>query len=638
MSVSLVRASHLPRAFLLRLTVSVWTVLSQHHQLSAAFAPRSHARINTQRCSAGSRRKWSLSSRRHWPRLRRLDASNGKAALSVHGASSLTRSSFPPGRSVPNNSTNGFYSSKMKTSNGKAEENEALYTTSERRWESWYYSQGRTRFSRTIQQPLVALSKDDMLTHPSAIATQKNQMLALLWLIACVSALDRVAMSIALLPMGAEFGLTDTVKGSLSSYFSLGYGLGIVPAGLLISQCSPKVVMSGGLALWSLATLATPLATTAGTSFSDFPLHLLLVRAAVGMGESVILPAVQRLLSQWTTIEEKAGALAVVISGFHAGTLAAYVLSPIILEQTHNWRGLFDAYGGVGILLLLPWWLIARDSPQEQAKGSDQTASSASSSTAGKLWLSSVASPFDVRWTTPAPTAVNAWQSSWDSAVRTFRDAPWNELLNSKAAWALLLAHCAKNWGLYNALAWTPTFYAEQYDLNVRDSAMLSVLPSVIGAICVVMAGSMADFLGKQLDKSLDPEDGKDVRGFVRKAFQAAAFGGQGLALAALASHIPEQAAVAQAFLVATYAFTAFNAAGFESGIQDKAGERWAGLLYSVTSLPAVLVGSAGVYVTGRILDVTNQDWSYVYGLNSIICFLGAAAFFGLYDSKKEFD
>lgn len=624
-----------PRLACSLLQAAVFLHLVVHHCFSLAFAPRSKARIDVLRRFAGFSRAGSLSSRRHRPRLRPLCASNGKAAVSVVRGSSPSRPSFDARWAIPNNSTNGFHSS--PTRKISSYKHEAQGVILQRQWESWYYSQRRIGLSSTIQRRDVALLKDAVPKGgPSAFAVQKNQMLALLWLIACVSALDRVAMSIALLPMSTEFGLTDTIKGSLSSYFSLGYGLGILPAGLLISKCSPKVVMSGGLALWSLATLATPLAATTGMSFTDFPLHLLLVRAAVGLGESVILPAVQRLLSQWTTVEEKAGALATVISGFHAGTIAAYVLSPIILEQTHNWRGLFDVYGGVGILLLLPWWLIARDSPQEQPMGRGQTASGTSPT--GKLQPSIFASSFRFPLMKPTPSATNACKSSWDSAVQTFREAPWKELQGSKAAWALLLAHCAKNWGLYNALAWTPTFYAEQYDLNVRDSAMLSVLPSVTGAICVVLAGSLADFLGKQLDQSIDPQGGKDAQGLVRKAFQVMAFGGQGLALAALASNIPEQAAVAQAFLVATYAFTAFNAAGFESGIQDKAGERWAGLLYSVTSLPAVLVGTAGVYVTGRILDVTNQDWSYVYGLNSIICLLGAAAFVALYDSKKEFD
>jgi len=62
------------------------------------------------------------------------------------------------------------------------------------------------------------------------------------------------------------------------------------------------------------------------------------------------------------------------------------------------------------------------------------------------------------------------------------------------------------------------------------------------------------------------------------------------------------------------------------------------GLLYSVTTLPGVIFGSVGVYLTGRILDSTHQDWSYVFSLNAAIDVLGAAAFVALYNSKKEFE
>ena len=81
-----------------------------------------------------------------------------------------------------------------------------------------------------------------------------------------------------------------------------------------------------------------------------------------------------------------------------------------------------------------------------------------------------------------------------------------------------------------------------------------------------------------------------------------------------------------------------FNAAGYGAANQEKAGEKWTGLLYSVTSLPSVLVGTFAVYWTGKILDSTDQNWNLVFGLNSFVYFLGAAAFVALYDSKKEFD
>jgi len=84
--------------------------------------------------------------------------------------------------------------------------------------------------------------------------------------------------------------------------------------------------------------------------------------------------------------------------------------------------------------------------------------------------------------------------------------------------------------------------------------------------------------------------------------------------------------------------FQSFNAAGYGAANQEKSGPRWTGLLYSITSLPSVIVGTSGVYLTGKILDSTDQNWSYVFGLNAFVYALGGIAFATLYDSRKEFD
>jgi Major Facilitator Superfamily len=126
--------------------------------------------------------------------------------------------------------------------------------------------------------------------------------LGLLWLIAAISALDRVAMSVALIPMASEFHFTDTTSGAISSLFSVGYGLAILPAGLLVSCISPKQVLACGVVVWSLATWATP-ACAALLPIEAWP--ILLIRALVGMGEAMVIPTIHRLLSVWTSARQK---------------------------------------------------------------------------------------------------------------------------------------------------------------------------------------------------------------------------------------------------------------------------------------------------------------------------------------------
>jgi len=495
--------------------------------------------------------------------------------------------------------------------------------------------------------------------------------LILCWFVALLSALDRVAMSVAILPMGNEYHLLDTTKGSIASFFSVGYGLTIIPCGLLLSTSSPRTIMAYGVGLWSLATFSTPLAaslihvvptltaaTTATTAATaTYAVEnvgpLLAVRATMGAAESVVIPTVQTILAGWVPKERKSLAVATVFSGFQTGTVCAYFLSPWVMDNMGGWRGLFYVYGLVGVVWLLPWLAFAEDRPKVGQTGGllveDGGDGSIVDVDVDVDVVSSMGS--DVVVTDQMPNLIDAitgndndtttttpTNDSLQSAIELFQDAPWAQLLTSKAVWGMTIAHAANNWGLYNFLSWTPTFYSEQYSLNIKDSALLSILPSVAGALCGLLAGSLADTLITSLPPTATPQTLETRRTLVRRTFQGIALLGPAACLFTLASHIPDRPVAAQALLTGTIGLQAFNAAGYGAAAQEKAGGKWAGLLYSLTSLPGVLFGSLGVYVTGQILDATGQDWSSVFGINGAVDVLGGLAFILLYDSKKEFD
>jgi hypothetical protein len=124
----------------------------------------------------------------------------------------------------------------------------------------------------------------------------------------------------------------------------------------------------------------------------------------------------------------------------------------------------------------------------------------------------------------------------------------------------------------------------------------------------------------------------------IRNIFQSLGLLGPAAVMASMAWHIPDEAWLAQAGLAGVFGLQSFNAGGFEAASQEKAGPRWAGFLYSMTTLPGVLVGTFGVWVTGVLLDATNQDWGIIFAINALVNVLGAVAFVSLYESKKEFE
>ena len=61
-------------------------------------------------------------------------------------------------------------------------------------------------------------------------------------------------------------------------------------------------------------------------------------------------------------------------------------------------------------------------------------------------------------------------------------------------------------------------------------------------------------------------------------------------------------------------------------------------LIHFCAGSVSMVVGTFGVYATGVVLDLSHQDWSIVWYMNAAVNVLGALAFIGLYDSKREFD
>jgi MFS family permease len=65
-------------------------------------------------------------------------------------------------------------------------------------------------------------------------------------------------MSVAVIPMAAEFGWSAADKGLISSAFFWGYAFTQVPGGYLAAKYGGKIVLFAGVMLWSFGTLIAP--------------------------------------------------------------------------------------------------------------------------------------------------------------------------------------------------------------------------------------------------------------------------------------------------------------------------------------------------------------------------------------------
>ena len=124
----------------------------------------------------------------------------------------------------------------------------------------------------------------------------------------------------------------------------------------------------------------------------------------------------------------------------------------------------------------------------------------------------------------------------------------------------------------------------------------------------------------------------------VRKVMQSIALITPAIALLSLslAQDLTKNDAIS--YFVIAVASAATFVAGFGSSTQDIcASPKYVSVIYSLTSAPAVLVGSLGVYLTGVILDYYHS-FSLVFQGTAVIYVLGAIFYIINYDSKKAFE
>ncbi|MCU0759747.1 MAG: MFS transporter [Steroidobacteraceae bacterium] len=99
-----------------------------------------------------------------------------------------------------------------------------------------------------------------------------------------VSVIDRTLLSVVVDPVRADLGLSEVQIGLLQGLaFGLFYATVGVPLGLMVDRHSRRLIVIGGVGLWSAATLASGFAQSFGELFA--------ARLLVGLGEAALSPA-----------------------------------------------------------------------------------------------------------------------------------------------------------------------------------------------------------------------------------------------------------------------------------------------------------------------------------------------------------
>lgn len=185
--------------------------------------------------------------------------------------------------------------------------------------------------------------------------------LFLLFGVAVLNMLDRQILGMLVVPIKAEFGVSDTAMGFLTGpSFALFYALAGIPIARWADRGVRRSIIALGLFVWSGLTLASGLVQGFG--------QLVVARLGVGVGEAAGTPPSHALISDYFPPERRAFALALFTVGASTGVATAYLVGGYVSEH-YGWRMVFIVAGVPGLVLALLMRLTVREPPRGRFDG-----------------------------------------------------------------------------------------------------------------------------------------------------------------------------------------------------------------------------------------------------------------------------
>ena len=398
--------------------------------------------------------------------------------------------------------------------------------------------------------------------------------------------IDRVNISIAIIPMAQEYGWDEGVQGIILSCFYFGYMVTQLLGGYLADRFGGKLVLTVGVIWWSVFTILTPSAAAMGIGM------LIATRVLMGMGEGVTFPSIYALYSKWVPTAERSRSMAFTNSGIPIGQVAALVVAPYIALSL-GWEWIFYIFGAVGFVWYFFWHRTVSRDPASHARLSAQE-------------------KHEIADNIPALAAA---------------DAPHTTLMDfarCRPVWAIVVAHFCNNWSLYVLLSWLPTFVNKGLGVDFANSGVVSMVPHLVSFVFLNVAGNVADRMVKS---------GMAITK-VRKTCQTIGFGGIAAALFVVGE--VDSAWLAITIMCVGNAIGAFVTGGFAVNHMDIAPNH-AGKLMGITNTFATIPGIIGVTVSGFILEATGS-WALVFQVAGAVTVFGMIFYLLFASGEKQFD
>jgi MFS family permease len=246
----------------------------------------------------------------------------------------------------------------------------------------------------------------------------------------------------------AEFGLDNTRLGFLFSTFSYAYLAVVWFGGWLGDRFGARITLFACGLVFSVGTIAT--------GFAESWAMLLAARALVGAGEAATIPIASRAIATWIHPVRRGVALGFTHGAARIGTAVTPPLFAWLFSLTSSWREPFVIVGMLGLVLMACWLWYFRDDPRSH------------------------------------PSVLSSESFSWGESHVSGR-IPYTRLFVRYLP--QLITYFCYGWTLWIFLNWIPSFFSQNYKVDLKTSALLSGGVLVSGVFGNLISGVLSDFI-----------------------------------------------------------------------------------------------------------------------------------------------
>jgi ACS family hexuronate transporter-like MFS transporter len=280
----------------------------------------------------------------------------------------------------------------------------------------------------------------------------------LLFLATTINYIDRQVIGLLKPTLEKFFSWDERDYGYIVMAFQGSYALGLLFFGRWIDKVGTKLGYALSIAVWSVAAMSHALARSAW-GFAA-------ARVGLGLGESGNFPAAIKSVAEWFPKKERAFATGFFNSGTNIGAVFAPLLVPWILG-VYGWQEVFVITGALGLLWLIPWWLIY-DHPSRHKKLS------------------------------PEELAYIQGDADEQEENKDHRRVGWKQLFSYRQTWAFLLGKFLTDPVWWFFLFWLPDYFSGTFNLDLKKPGWPLVIVYTATSVGSLGGGYLSSWLIKK--------------------------------------------------------------------------------------------------------------------------------------------